>query len=327
MFQLPAEILALIRNYLAFPPGPYTVLDPFLSTAAVLHLVAGTEATVYGVGMDAQHTEQMRSLLSIAADDGLIAGSCLLTGDGDPTKVRITESSMAVLLFNPPDDNRASDNILKHLARYVAPKGVLVAILRQDSLRDLARTITTHFHWISVLRLPDDYFYRFPVVVVMGLRKQPSRDKGQEDWLAAFATEDNIQPLEENAEPIYAVPSMQPNVPVFTTGAMAAEEAEALLNLGLLNTEIGALLNPPMKPRLESPPLPLSNGQIAQLLAIGALDGVIECREGPILIHGDVTKETITTIEVDGEHEVEREVENFKVSLHLLTQKGDYVRL
>ena len=59
-YPTPARVVELIRNYLAFPPGQFSSLDPCCGEGdALAGLVAGTSAITYGVELD--HNRQRRA--------------------------------------------------------------------------------------------------------------------------------------------------------------------------------------------------------------------------------------------------------------------------
>jgi type I restriction-modification system DNA methylase subunit len=62
-YPTPPSVVELIRNYLAFPPGQFSSLDPCCGEGTALTgLVAETSAITYGVELDQRAEEQSRCI-------------------------------------------------------------------------------------------------------------------------------------------------------------------------------------------------------------------------------------------------------------------------
>jgi hypothetical protein len=63
-YPTPPRVVELIRNYLAFPPGQFSSLDPCCGEGyALAGLIAETSAVTYGVELDHQRAEESKRRL------------------------------------------------------------------------------------------------------------------------------------------------------------------------------------------------------------------------------------------------------------------------
>ena len=91
-YPTPPRVVELIRNYLSFPPGQFSSLDPCCGQGdALAGLIAGTNAVTYGVELDHRRAEESKTRLHHVLRCGI-------------EETRIQHRSCSLLLLNPPYD-------------------------------------------------------------------------------------------------------------------------------------------------------------------------------------------------------------------------------
>lgn len=91
-YLTPPRVVALIRNYLSFPPGLFPSLDLRCGEGdALAGLVAGTNAVTYGIELDHHRAEKSKARLHRVLCCGI-------------EETRIQHRSCSLLLLNPSYD-------------------------------------------------------------------------------------------------------------------------------------------------------------------------------------------------------------------------------
>lgn len=333
-YPTPPHLVGPIRSYCALPDVEYAALDPFAGEGAALaEFVQSTPARTYGVELDEARADKARRRLHRVAR-------------GDMMAARISQGSFSLLYFNPPYDWQAAaaDDrpeerkevvYLRRCHRYLRSGGILVALVPHQRLENMARVLSTHFRALRWVRFPDGDYARYAQVVVFGVKRdRPVRDTAAEKALREIARSDAsaLPALAEQAKPMYRIPPSNPDVPLFTSGVFLAQEAAEIERTSSLWKEAGRWLIPPMVDLNESPPLPFHMRHQAQLLATGALDGVMGTGEDRHLVKGQVIKVTDTRVEEEEDAEgriteVSKEVESFEIRVRAVHAQGDHVHL
>lgn len=333
-YPTPPHLVGPIRRYCALPNEAYAALDPFAGEGAALAaFVEGTPARTYGVELDEARADEARGRLHRVAR-------------GDMMAARISHGAFSLLYFNPPydwqaaeADDRAEERkevvYLRRCHRYLRSSGLLVAVVPHQRLEIMARVLSTHFRALRWVRFPDRDYARYAQVVVFGIKRdRPVREMAAEKALRDVARSDaaSLPVLEEQAEPAYRIPTSNPDVPLFTSGVFLADEAAEIERTSSLWQEVGRWLVPPRVDQDEPPPLPFHMGHQAQLLATGALDGVMGTGENRHLVKGQVIKVTDTRVEEEEDAEgriteVSKEVESFEIRVRAVRAGGEHVHL
>ncbi len=321
-YPTPPRVVELIRNYLCFPPGQFSSLDPCCGEGdALAGLVAETSAITYGVELDHQRAEESKSRLHHVLRCGI-------------EETRIQHSSCSLLLLNPPYDELALEEeantkterqeraFLRMTVPYLIPGGVLVYIIPQNRLdKTIARLLASRFERIHVSRFPDPEYGDFKQIVVLGVKKASNTLDEEEALRLQSLPKMELSPLSDKAEMVYALPASGPLTP-FRSILVDPEELKKHMTQSCLWKRFAAL-TARSDLRIPRPPLPLHSGHLGLLLAAGKLDGIMGTGEDSHLVKGSVRKITTVMQEIKGEVLEERELDRYVVSIKILNQHGE----
>jgi tRNA1(Val) A37 N6-methylase TrmN6 len=321
-YPTPARVVELIRNYLAFPPGQFSSLDPCCGEGdALVGLVAGTAAVTYGVELDHQRAEESKRRLHHVLRCGI-------------EETRIQHGSCSLLLLNPPYDDLALEEeadtkterqeraFLRMTVPYLIPGGVLVYIIPQNRLdKAIARLLASRFEHIHVLHFPDQEYADFRQIVVFGIKKANNTLDEEEAFKLQNIRKEDLVPLSSSPEVHYPVPTSGP-LTQFRSVLVDPEELEKHLAQSALWKRFTALTTR-SELRIPRPPLPLHSGHLGLLLAAGKLDGIMGTGEDSHLVKGSVRKITSVLQEIKGEVLEERELDRYVVSIKILNRHGE----
>jgi len=320
-YPTPPRVVELIRNYLSFPPGKFSSLDPCCGEGTALAgLVAGTSAITYGVELDHQRAEESKSRLHHVL-------RCAIE------ESRIQHHSCSVLLLNPPYDEltleeesnakreRQERAFLRMTVPYLIPGGVLVYIIPQNRLdKAIARLLASRFEHIHVLRFPDPEYGDFRQIVLFGVRNTDNTLNEQEALRLQSLPKMELSRLSDKAEMAYPVRASGP-VALFRSIQVDPEDLKKHMAQSALWKRFAALTTR-SELRIPRPPLPLHSGHLGLLLAAGKLDGIMGTGDDRHLVKGGVRKVTSVLQEIKGEVLEERELDRYVVSIKILNQHG-----
>ena len=321
-YPTPPRVAELIRNYLSFPPGQFSSLDPCCGEGdALAGLVAGTSAVTYGVELDHNRAEESKSRLHHVLRCGI-------------EETRIQHRSCSLLLLNPPYDEltleeeanakteRQERAFLRMTVPYLIPGGVLVYIIPQNRLdKAIARLLASRFEHIHVLRFPDPEYADFRQVVVFGVKKANNTLDEQEAFNLENTPKVDLASLSDNAQIHYTIPASGP-LTLFRSVLIDPEDLKKHMAQSALWKRFAALTTR-SELRIPRPPLPLHSGHLGLLLAAGKLDGTMGTGEDSHLVKGSVRKITTVLQEIKGEALEERELDRYVVSIKILNRHGE----
>ncbi len=316
------RVVELIRNYLAFPPGQFSSLDPCCGEGnALAGLVAETSAVTYGVELDHKRAEESKRHLQHVLRCGV-------------EETRIQHHSCSLLLLNPPYDEltleqeentkteRQERAFLRMTVPYLISGGVLVYIIPQNRLdKAIARLLASRFEHIHVFRFPDPEYADFRQIVVFGVKKANNTLAELEALRLQNASKVDLAPLSDKAEMVYPIPASGP-LTVFRSILTDPEELAKHIAQSALWKRF-AVLTTRSELRIPRPPLPLHSGHLGLLLAAGKLDGIMCTGDDSHLVKGSVRKITTVLQEIKGEVLEERELDRYVVSIKILNRQGE----
>ena len=198
----------------------------------------------------------------------------------------ITNSAFSLWWFNPPYDVAAADEGEKAERKEVIFLRDTYSISCRTGAclycapacaKNLAPVLVNRFYGLTVERFDDEDYAAFRQVVVFGYRKPPGAEVGSQeerDALAALAGAD-LPSLAREPVKQYLVP--QGVVPrTFHGEAIDMAKVRAFLPLSPVRKVLASCLTPPsFRAKLGKPLISLKAGQLANIIAAGALDGVI----------------------------------------------------
>ncbi len=321
-YPTPSRVVEQAKNFLLFPPAPFTALDPCCGEGlALAQLVSGTQAFTYGVELDQYRADEAESRIQNVLKCGI-------------EETRIAHQSCSLLFLNPPYDEaireedaetkteRQEKAFLRMTVPYLIPGGVLVYIIPQARLnRGISRLLASRFEKIQVFRFSDPEYDDFKQVVVFGVRKgENSLDEGLALKLQNIPNRE-LEPLPETATARYSVPPSPP-LKLFRSTVIDPEELEKQMAKSPLWRRLHAMTmrNDLQVPR---PPLPLHSGHLGLLLAAGKLDGVVGKGPDRHVVKGKVTKVVSKVEEYKGDVLEQRELDRYVVSIKVLDGNGE----
>jgi hypothetical protein len=272
-FPLPVVEAARLKNYLAFVLE-FSALDPCVGDGvAFTHLLRGVTAHRYGIEIDANRAEQAK-------------GHGIETVQANTMDVRCQAEVVSLLYLNPPYDWESGESnnqrlelvFLEHSYRWLKAGGVLVFVIPQLRLAKCARLLSEHFTDLRVFRLTEPASLEYKQIVVLGTRRK--RHSKVSDavlldgvrYLEALATKTDLEPLGDNPEFRYEVPSSEPVV--LTHVGIPLDEVEDLLLESAAYRQAGRVLLPKLNDVKGRPLTPLHGGHVGLLCTAGMLNGV-----------------------------------------------------
>lgn len=283
-YPIPPQAADKILEYLKPPSdgGGFCILDPCCGKgAAVKQLSEGLgcrPADVYAVEI----SDFRADLTTDALPEANILAPCSFFG------CSITSKSFGLAYVNPPFDNEAGEGrverqFLEKATGLLAPKGVLVFVIPEATLRaeGVKDFLLTWYEDMSVATFPIGH-RRFKEIIVFGRKLKTHEAHWQRNWKNHAKNYSGDSP----ATRTYEIPS--------TTGPnrfTKTELTEAEILESLAASPLRRYLEPPEPLPLAEPPLPLEKGHRAMLLAAGQLDGIIRpSGEPPHIVRGTAKK-------------------------------------
>ena len=283
-FPLPAAEAKRLRNWLIFPEG-FSAIDPCVGDGvAFAHLLHDVRTHRYGIEIDANRAEQAKAL-------------GIETLQANAMDVRCQPEAVSLVYLNPPYDwefgesnnQRLETVFLEHTYRWLKLGGVLLFVIPQLRLAKCARLLSEHFTDLRVFRLTEPACLQYQQIVVLATRrKRHSRvpDAVLLDgvrYLEALATESELEPLGDTAEPRYEVPASESAV--LTNMGIPLDEVEDLLLESSAYRQAGRVLLPKLNDVRGRPLTPLHGGHVGLLCTAGMLNGIFGEGEARHIAH------------------------------------------
>lgn len=319
----PSVVIDQVKTWLDFTANdPIYFCDPCCGTGTALaQLVAGTPTETYGMELKTNWAREAKTRLTHVLK-------------GDWATARVTHAVFSGVLLNPPLPDRLGSKIEEPLlsatihwlsvgTRLLRTRGVLVAILPHDVAASIpvAQWITGRLTGLKVWQFPKGVSNPMGQCVIIGQKRpDPGLQQAMAKQWAAYLTSGTVPALEPAAHPEYELPAAK-RVPQFTGGLIDLDDVLMVMDRANLTPETEM-------PRREAltynrAPLPLHTGQLAVLLASGALNGLIGSGPNRHLVKGSTDKIRITSKEFD-EHwnKVDTERELFRVTIRTIDADG-----
>ena len=272
-FPLPIPEAERLRNCLVCG-SEFSALDPCVGDGAAFScLLKAADARRYGIEIDANRTEQARSL-------------GIETLHANTMDVRCPAQSISLLYLNPPYDLEVGQTnnqrlelvFLEQTYRWLKPGGVLVLVIPQPQLKPCARTLSEHFADLTVSRLSEPACVQYRQIAVIGTRRgrhQYLRDSAlleSQRWLEMLALKADLPILTDGPTTRYEVP---PSGPVsLTNTGIPLDEVEDLLLDSAAYRQASRVLLPRQRDVRGRPLTPLHGGHVGLLCTAGMLNGV-----------------------------------------------------
>ena len=322
-YPTPLSVVDRIKSFIAVTENqPVNALDPCCGEGLALkHLADGWTCRTYGIELDEHRAEGAKQNLNHVL-------KCSYT------QTRITNGCFSVLFLNPPYDEETFSNgtvtsserkekiFLKDTIKYLRPKGLLVYIIPQPRLdKAIAKILSYRFKDIRFYKFQDEEYDTFRQIVVFGVKKKnPELDIDSYSVLANVSKTE-LSELSLADTPVYSLPNAGKVILFRSTVIDLQELAMEAQNSPLWRsfremTRIDEANN-------ERPPLPLHQGHIALMLANGCLDGVVGEGSDRHVVKGKVQKIVVRHQEQSQGKIEEREIDQYQVSIKVLTTDGE----
>ncbi|WP_374717767.1 DUF6094 domain-containing protein [Neobacillus sp.] len=274
-------------------------LDPTCGEGKILHQLSASfkdcRISTYGVELDKARAEKAQKLLH----------HCI---NAPIESMVIQNDAVSLLYLNPPydytikgmDDESAERKEWTELfrnTRYLKEKGLLIYVIPSYRYADkrIARFLSTHFYNIGIMRFSDEDYDDFRQCIFIGNKKSGKHKEFNQklyDFLLQMKSDEFVM---QKVTPInkFVVAGHQWTVPAgieeLKTFYTKLANKEDFLE-GIRNSKgLQAFMNRSKPRKLEiggNPILPLNSGQLALLLASGAVNGEIGDGDNYHLIQG-----------------------------------------
>ncbi|WP_248283788.1 DUF6094 domain-containing protein [Ureibacillus chungkukjangi] len=236
----------------------------------------------------------------------------------------ISNDAFGFCFLNPPYDHtmRNEDDEtdrkefleLERAYRYLMPGGLMMYVIPHYRFADkkIARFLATHFSEISIARFTDENFGEYKQCVFIGRKKRGTFKEFNEKLYAAFKSLENeekvLNILPNLAQLVekgkrWTIPNGRTEIPTFYT---RLENKEVFIDSIRESKGFNAFIERTKPKTLEltkQPLMPLAQGQIALLLASGAINGLIASPDNPEGVHVvqgmEVVSKVVTTEETE----------------------------
>lgn len=297
-YPIPPEVLKLILSHLRMPEkqkdyDAVCILDPCCGQADALRRIRDhlgvKHKRVYGIELDAKRADIARQVI----DEGNIVGPASFFG------VDVTQFSFGLVYLNPPFDDelggraREEERFLEKCSRTMVPGATLVYVIPFGTIQKerIQRHLELHYEDLALYRFPDEY-RKFKEVVVIGKRRGFDLIE-LPAWKDRFFYKIELGYSNRNPDPVVGSDRRSWTVPMswapyrFVKSDYLPEELIEVVG----SSPIRDLLKPQLVIPRRRPPLSISRGHNALLLAAGMLNGIVEPEgEEPHVVRGSTPK-------------------------------------
>lgn len=314
--------------------------DPTCGEGVILHqLSKGVETEeecellTYGVELDKGRFQKAEQVLDQAINAPI-------------ESMVVSNNAFSLIFLNPPYDwgikgagdkkaDRKEFLELERNTRYLAPGGILIYVIPSYRFADekIARLLATQYEETQIVRFTDEDYEDFRQCVFIGRKKDSAFKKTSQDEMGFYLKMDNESFINENLATIdvikhvWDIPEIKQRVKTFYTKVENKDRYyEDIKN----SSGFQAFVNRTKPRSLElggNPILPINQGQMALLLASGAINGLLGKEENLHLVQGQESVETVKEeerLESDNGSVTIKNIERTKrsVSVKLLTPRG-----
>lgn len=280
--------------------GKTAWLDPTCGEGRILHQLS--------TALDHEEVEIQTYGVEIDKGRAAIARDLLTTVFNAPIESMVIQNDAFSFAFvNPPYDNtvkgygdtkseRKEFIELQRATRYLQPGGVMCYVIPSYRFADskIARFLATHFEKSAIMRFTDDDYMDYKQCIFIGYKKTTVMKTTHEGMMNFFLNMYDENYIMDNVTPIsefvgvqsWKIPAMQRMIKTFYS---RLEDKNAYYE-GIVNSTGFEAFQNRTKPRELSiggqPMLPLNAGQMALLLASGAVNGLIGTDDSLHLVQG-----------------------------------------
>jgi hypothetical protein len=286
-FAAPPKAIALAARYLRPPAAPFAILDPCCGEGAAIAQLAGLlncpQNNVYAIELDAERAATTRAALPEAN----VLGPASFFG------CHIRRESMSLIWLNPPfddsgDGQRVEQQFLAAATMLLVPGGVLALVCpaRVIGMRAVQAELLTWYDSLQIVPF-DAKWRKYDEVIVFARRMPRLMAPSERTWR-------EVQ-----------TPGVVYDLPISSGAGTRWEKwqlTDAELDEAVSRSPLRRLIDAPPALPIPRPPMTLSTGHLALLLAAGHLDGLIQ-PEDPRDVH--VVRGVARKVEVETDEQVE----------------------
>lgn len=321
-----------LRQLLQFPEET-AALDPTCGEGLILkQLTENQTETVmtYGVELD-----KRRALTAAENLDRLVQAPI--------ESMVISNDAFGFVFLNPPYDHtmkaygdekseRKEYTELVRGTRYLAPGGIMLYIIPsyRFSDRQIARFLATHFEDVALTRFTDEDYPDFRQCIFIGKKKESKTKRFDEllyqkflDCNSEHFIETEVKPADQLiGEQTWTVPAVKPEVATFYTRIEQKEEFYSLIHNNKGFTAFKEHTRPKSLSIGGDPIINIAQGQMALLLASGAVNGVLGEGERLHVVQGMEVVTQVVTEEKTEHSTITKSRTKREVSVKVITPKG-----
>ena len=314
-YPTPDSVSKRIRGFLQFPHSrEVTLLDPCCGEGQALAIVAEESdyAHTFGIELDRARANAAKKRLETVVTGGY-------------EEVELSPEGFSLLLLNPPYDNQEGERkeyvFLRDLLTALPSGGVLVYIIPQERLnQSVAEFLSANFTDVRVYRFPDPEYEAFGQIVIFAKRSAWSSDtKTTENELLKIRGMD-LPSLPDHTWTRYPLPTIKKAR--IRLRDRKPEDLSKMADTSPLKERLSTLLDPPSLKTELQPPIPPHQGHLGLLLAAGWLNGKVGEGEQAHVVAGRPEKHIVERTSIEGDEEVHRRLETFRVHIKVLQQDG-----
>lgn len=298
-YAIPSNVLELVLTHLVMPEDPkkqekVCIIDPCCGEGEAIRQIRDTlnvnHKRTYAIELDGLRAEKSRTNL----------GESRVLGPASFFGTSVTAYSFGLAYVNPPFDDQLGGGAREELlftekaTRLLVPNGILVLICAFRALNSGAGRLTdfleNNYEDLGLYSFPEES-RKFKEVVVFGRKRV--METAYLPWKERYFYGKEINYTNRERDPDVGSDNRKWILPEswapfhFSKSDYLPEELLEAVNSSPLNK----LVDPPTIPEPKRPPLPLSKGHKALLLASGMLDGIVEPEnEEPHVVRGSTRK-------------------------------------